>query len=117
MIYSSCEFTKMKGCDMPRPIIHMSADEVGAFLGKLATVQASHEQSIQQMRQMMDQLMSSYTADSADAYNECFTAMSRTFAMYTELIQDYSSTLQRVKDNTFTNDQAHAAEIRSRFSR
>jgi WXG100 family type VII secretion target len=105
----------MKGGNIVKSIIHMSADEIDQFISQLNSVKAHHNQSIQTMRTLINNLSSGYQAESARAYEECFTSMSVAFAKYSELLEDYSRTLSLIKQKTFTSDQQHAQEILSRY--
>jgi len=105
----------MKGSATVKNVIHMSADEIDQFINQLNSVKSHHNQSVQMMRSLMNNLSNGYQAESARAYEECFTSMSTAFAKYSELLEDYSRTLNMIKQKTFTSDQQHAQEILSRY--
>ena len=98
-----------------KDIIHMSSDEVDQFISQLNSIKSSHEQSIQTMTSLINNLASGYQAESARAYEECFTSMKASFAKYSQLLEDYNHTLNRVKQQTFTNDHQHAQDILTRY--
>jgi WXG100 family type VII secretion target len=82
---------------------------------QLLTIQQEHEANVTKMKNLMNHLKEGWIADSAIAYEECFTSMTSTFNKYSQLLQDYSSALKRVTNNTFQNDSEHASQIYANF--
>lgn len=82
---------------------------------RLQSIKAEHEGNIAKMKALLAELNSVWKGDSEVAYDECFTSMTSTFNKYSQLLEDYSTTLTRVTNNTFNNDSQHASEIMSQF--
>ena len=49
------------------------------------------------------------------AYEECFTQMKSKLNTYTALLAEYSDTLTKVTNGTFTTDSEYANNIRAKF--
>ena len=93
----------------------MSKEEALAASAKLISIKNEHEANISKMMSLMKELKAGWQADSEVAYEECFSSMTTAFNKYSQLLEDYSSTLKRVTLETFNNDSNYANQIYNNF--
>lgn len=82
---------------------------------QIKKISVDNNTAIQALEKANQTLSTGWKADAQKAYEECFLQMKNKLNMYTELLAEYSDTLTRVTNGTFTTDTEFANNIRAKF--
>ena len=89
-----------------------TALNIAARIKKIST---DNDAAIKALESANSQLRSGWQSDAQKAYEECFLQMKSKLNAYTALLAEYSDTLTKVTNGTFTTDTEYANNIRAKF--
>ena len=82
---------------------------------QIKKISVDNDNAIKALERANQTLRSGWQADAQRAYEECFTQMKSKLNTYTALLAEYSDTLTKVTNGTFTTDSEYANNIRAKF--
>ena len=82
---------------------------------KIKQISVDNENAVKAIENANSQLRGGWNSDAQRAYEECFLSMKQKLNSYTALLAEYSETLTKVTNGTFTTDSEYANNIRAKF--
>ncbi len=82
---------------------------------KIKKISADNDAAIKALEKANADLRTGWQSDAQKAYEECFMQMKSKLNTYTQLLAEYSDTLTKVTNGTFTTDSEYANNIRAKF--
>ena len=95
--------------------ITMDKNTALSIAQQIKKISVDNENAIKALERANQTLKSGWQADAQRAYEECFNQMKSKLNTYTALLAEYSDTLTKVTNGTFTTDSEYANNIRAKF--
>lgn len=86
-----------------------------SIAAQIKKISVDNDNAIKALEKANQTLQTGWRSDAQRAYEECFTQMKNKLNIYTALLQEYSDTLTKVTNGTFTTDSEYANNIRAKF--
>ena len=82
---------------------------------KIKKISEDNDAAIKALEKANAELRTDWHSEAQKAYEECFMQMKSKLNTYTQLLAEYSDTLTKVTNGTFTTDSEYANNIRAKF--
>ena len=82
---------------------------------QIKKISTDNDNAIKALEKANQTLRSGWQSDAQKAYEECFNNMKTKLNSYTALLAEYSETLRKVTEGTFSTDTEYANNIRTKF--
>ena len=91
--------------------MRITKEEILEISNTLISLKNEHETNIARSRNIMNGMLETWQSETVIAFDECLLSMTSTFNRYSQLLEDFSSTIIRMTNNSFNNDSQYANEV------
>ena len=96
-------------------MLTMDKQQALSIAQQIKKISVDNDNAIKALDNANRTLRSGWQSDAQRAYEECFLQMRAKLNTFTSLLQEYSETLTKVTNGTFTTDSEYANNIRAKF--